>query len=514
MSTYLDNGYTNLLNVDQAAPITQINESNSEAVISDGTIGYEQTSLSTLYTNQDIRSSNFRTGSAGWEIKGNGSAEFANVVIRGTIYATAGSIGGIEIDQYGIQTADFVSGPLGKGFRLTQDGLAEFQNIVARGKITTAVFEKQAISAIGGYLLVSGSDALAEDMTALDSSKLTTTNVQFAVNEVIRIKDGTDDEWMTVTAVDGYEHTVTRDLASDYTSNNNPAWQAGTAVVSMASLNKGVIEMDTATVNSPKITVKTRESATYNDFEERVIIGNLKDKTGEDEYGVWTDNGYFQGEIVGSDLYIPNKTTPKFSVDSNGRCTVSSFFRKDIHWFTIFESIDGYTQPGTGTVALGDLGLNIESGATTNDQKRIRKTINYGTTWDVKRAIRVCISGYTASSAIHYIGTGYLNNTTDRNFGFRIVNGTLYGHTGDGTYSESANYGSIGGTTILEAEFLPGDKISYYKDGNLLGYIDTNLPSGSSNSELVFSAWTQTLEDDNKEMSIYWYDFWQEEDAS
>lgn len=44
--------------------------------------------------NMYVRSYNYATGSAGWQIKGDGSGEFNNVTVRGTVYASAGSFTG------------------------------------------------------------------------------------------------------------------------------------------------------------------------------------------------------------------------------------------------------------------------------------------------------------------------------------------------------------------------------------------------------------------------------------
>jgi hypothetical protein len=48
----------------------------------------------TVVQGAGIRSSKWQAGSAGWMIEGNGNAEFNNVTVRGTIYATSGEISG------------------------------------------------------------------------------------------------------------------------------------------------------------------------------------------------------------------------------------------------------------------------------------------------------------------------------------------------------------------------------------------------------------------------------------
>ena len=57
--------------------------------------------------NKLIQTNNFVSGSSGWQIKGNGDAEFANGTFRGTVTANAGAIGGFEVgDSYIRDTAN------------------------------------------------------------------------------------------------------------------------------------------------------------------------------------------------------------------------------------------------------------------------------------------------------------------------------------------------------------------------------------------------------------------------
>jgi hypothetical protein len=90
-----------------------------------------------------------------------GYAEFSNIVIRGaiytgTIYAGSGQIGGININLHDIRSAGYVSGT--SGFRINDDGSAEFYNITARGNITatslnaaTGTFSGSLSAATGTY---------------------------------------------------------------------------------------------------------------------------------------------------------------------------------------------------------------------------------------------------------------------------------------------------------------------------------------------------------------------------
>ena len=99
----------------------------------------------------------------------NGAVYANNAYVQGKIMATDGYIsnrifvgregsgitiyGGEENSSY-IGSAQYASGPMGYGWKLSEDGTAEFNNIIARGKIQSSVFEYNKISSIGGSLYV------------------------------------------------------------------------------------------------------------------------------------------------------------------------------------------------------------------------------------------------------------------------------------------------------------------------------------------------------------------------
>lgn len=83
-----------------------------------------------------IESTNYLSGSTGWRINGNGNAEFSNVTVRGTVIATAGSIGGTQIDTTGMQSSNY-NGVV--GWRINGDGSALFgSNVTFRGQLSGA----------------------------------------------------------------------------------------------------------------------------------------------------------------------------------------------------------------------------------------------------------------------------------------------------------------------------------------------------------------------------------------
>lgn len=238
----------------------------------------------------------------------------------GVMTATVGTIGGCTFNTNYLSSSTFVSGPLGSGWRIMSTGSTELQDATIRGIIRTSVFEKDTISAVNGLMLISSSDVLSADMTALDSSTLVITGeTTFSANEVIRIKDGTNDEWLLVTnAASAPTYTVTRDLAGSYAPNTNPIWKKGTAVVSTGvgtGTTTGYILLDSSSTNSPYIDIYKRNSNTYTDTTLKARLGWLKGivdadvgLSSTDVWGLYSDSVYLKGAIVATTGYIGGTT--------------------------------------------------------------------------------------------------------------------------------------------------------------------------------------------------------------
>lgn len=76
---------------------------------------------------QYAQSTDYIAGSAGWRINGDGTAEFSGVVVRGTVYATAGQIGGITIASNAVRAGQTAYNT-GSGFHLGSDGRLSLGN--------------------------------------------------------------------------------------------------------------------------------------------------------------------------------------------------------------------------------------------------------------------------------------------------------------------------------------------------------------------------------------------------
>jgi len=209
-------------------------------------------------------------------------------------------VGNIVITKNSIESGDFVSGKLGAGFQILDSGSAEFNDISVRGKLTNTVFEKDTISVIGGNLLVMDGDRLEVDMTALDNSTLTISgDTTFAVNDILRIKDGIDDEWFQVTNIDSAPtYIVSRDKEGAYSTNNNPVWKKGTSVVNFGASNEGGIFMTASESNAPYVSIVTHAGSPWDTLTTHLRLGNLNGFLGysSDLYGIaiGTTNDYLK----------------------------------------------------------------------------------------------------------------------------------------------------------------------------------------------------------------------------
>ena len=115
-----------------------------------------------------IQSYGYTTGSNGWAIKSDGTAEFQNAIVRGEVNAGSGNFyGTVTVGRANAQDPDYIiidgqralirsanySDGAGTGWLINNEGDAYFNNITARGAIKTAVFEYAEIQAVGGIFI-------------------------------------------------------------------------------------------------------------------------------------------------------------------------------------------------------------------------------------------------------------------------------------------------------------------------------------------------------------------------
>jgi hypothetical protein len=118
-----------------------------------------------------LKSSNYVSGSSGWTLRPDGVAEFSGVIVRGTVYATAGQVGGINIDVSGLNSGSYsgYSWPSsGGGFHLGPAGMllgnynsGRYLQLTADGDIYAPQFSiANGQATFGGKLSAAAIDAV------------------------------------------------------------------------------------------------------------------------------------------------------------------------------------------------------------------------------------------------------------------------------------------------------------------------------------------------------------------
>lgn len=112
----------------------------------------------TMQVGAFVQSTNYVAGTSGFNIPASGAAEFSGVTVRGTVVATAGSIGGININSTGIFSSNWTGvGEGGTGFFIQSNGALHASEVNLRGSINSGGFTGYAWPAAGktGYHLSS-----------------------------------------------------------------------------------------------------------------------------------------------------------------------------------------------------------------------------------------------------------------------------------------------------------------------------------------------------------------------
>lgn len=73
-----------------------------------------------------LKSSNYVSGSSGWALRPDGVAEFSGVIVRGTVYATSGTVGGWSIGSNYLRSSNYQAGV--RGVHFGSDGSVEIRS--------------------------------------------------------------------------------------------------------------------------------------------------------------------------------------------------------------------------------------------------------------------------------------------------------------------------------------------------------------------------------------------------
>lgn len=167
--------------VNNETPLSAINQ-----IVPDGGLGYSNLALGKIKTNQSIQSEDFVTGVSGFKINmapGLGDVEFNNGTFRGTLTATAGTIGGFNIGSDYIRDAansmglastvsgsddvrfwagDTFANRATAPFRVTEAGILTATGATING--TTLVLEAIYGDGSDGDATISGNTSLTSDV--------------------------------------------------------------------------------------------------------------------------------------------------------------------------------------------------------------------------------------------------------------------------------------------------------------------------------------------------------------
>ena len=238
-----------------------------------------------------------------------------------------------------LETADFASGV--KGWRISSEGngQAEFENATIRGTLSTAVFEKETVNAVGGQLYVANSTVISgSGITSASNATMSVENVSgFVPGEIASLKKisdtGFSTEYIFINSASRNDRSSDTDFSGNLfvirgysgslggetgslggTPNAAQDYNPGQVLVSTGRIGTGYIRLNANPNDSatPYIDIVERTGSAIYDIELKTRVGDLSGLSsatlfGEDNpgFGIFTENGFFKGGI--------NATTGSFT---------------------------------------------------------------------------------------------------------------------------------------------------------------------------------------------------------
>lgn len=162
-----------------------------------------------------------------------------------------------------------------------------------------------------------------------------------------------------------------------------------------------------------------------------------------------------------------------------------------------FESLDGLDvfKSGSGNVVIDPNKITITTGGTSGSVASVREQFQYPPlplTWAKFRGFKLNlrVDVFTDPASSLFVATG--NATTGGRFvGFKFTNAGILGAVCNGGSIQTVNL-EVGKTPpwtetkLLEANFYPGSKAQFFIDGVLKGALTAQLPTETTNAEILF----------------------------
>lgn len=116
-----------------------------------------------------LKSSNYVAGSSGWQLRPDGVAEFSGVIVRGTVYATSGTVGGWSIGSNYLRSSNYQAGV--RGVHLGSDGSVEIRSTDGTRTFNLQATGTQALLAVPGLsILGNGSATFSGNLSGASGS--------------------------------------------------------------------------------------------------------------------------------------------------------------------------------------------------------------------------------------------------------------------------------------------------------------------------------------------------------
>lgn len=181
---------------------------------------------------------------------------------------------------------------------------------------------------------------------------------------------------------------------------------------------------------------------------------------------------------------------------------LEKFIDSDVLFFNCRLAEVGNAEVGTsgsGSVSLGKDGWTPSTGTTSGSMARAAIYRYYATakepiiTWDRKRVMRCVVKLVNNTDQKGIFATGFKDGFTQRHVGFYFENDALYMSVGDGTTQNTSSIQtfSAGDTFNLKVKFYPGDRAEFWVNGDYVGQLTSNLPSGTSTADRLFSTYIE-----------------------
>lgn len=164
----------------------------------------------------------------------------------------------------------------------------------------------------------------------------------------------------------------------------------------------------------------------------------------------------------------------------------------DLFFQLLFSSLDGLDvfTSGSGAVTLNGVGMEINTNATTGSVASVTKNPPSFTpvwNWGKNATLKISVQYYFYTSTTVTLNMVAGSYGTGKGYGFKIENGRIYGHVGNGSAQTNVDLASAGGfgSSIekrLKAVYTAGVKVKFYIDEVLQGESTTNLPTGTDSS--------------------------------